>query len=116
MWTLPWAEKTYPREMARLRQRFPSDFRGVPVLFATLPKTVGDPYTKGEYVDEWGCRFTNIRDGGIGEVKNPLVPASEKAAISVPVMCHRFRKWQPFARGNAVCSAPGAGTMPGAGN
>ena len=78
MWTLPWAEKTYPKEMERLRQQFPSDFGGVPVTLAALPKTVGDPYTKGEYVDEWGCRFTNIHDGVIGEVKNPLVPAEDE--------------------------------------
>lgn len=37
------------------------------------PSTKGDPYAVGEYVDEWGCIFTNIHRGVIGEVKQPIV-------------------------------------------
>lgn len=41
------------------------------------PVTKGDPYAVGEYVDEWGCIFTNIHRGVIGEVKTPLVEDDE---------------------------------------
>lgn len=78
MWTLPWAENTYPREMAALRERFPDDIGGVPYTLAQTPKTVGSSYARGEYVDEWGCRFTNIHEGVIGEVKDPLIPAEDE--------------------------------------
>lgn len=78
MWTLPWAEWTYPQEMARIRAEFPGDFDGVPVTLEKTPVTRGDPCRKGTYVDEWGCVFTNIHDGIIGEVKNPLIPAEDE--------------------------------------
>lgn len=78
MWTLPWAERTYPKEMARLRQQFPDDIGGVPFTLENSPKTEGNMYLRGEYVDEWGCRFTNIHDGVIGEVKHPQIPAEDE--------------------------------------
>lgn len=73
LWTLPWATKRYPDVMKRLNADFEWDFSGPAVQLAKEPVRVGDPYEVGEYVDEWGCRFWNIQEGVIGEVKNPQV-------------------------------------------
>lgn len=78
MWLLPWAETHYPEAVERIRREFPSDFTGVRVDYERLPETKGDPYTKGVYVDQWGCEFENIHEGVIGEVKNPLIPAEDE--------------------------------------
>lgn len=61
-----------PGGMERLEARFPQD---VSPNGYTLPPgaTHGDPYAIGEYVDEWGCVFTNVQGGIIGEVKQPRI-------------------------------------------
>lgn len=38
----------------------------------------GNPHEIGEHVDDWGCVFTNIKKGIIGEVKKPLVPTEDE--------------------------------------
>ena len=48
----------------------PADIGGVPATLKTPPKTQGDMYAKGTYVDEWGCVFTNVHEGIIGEVNS----------------------------------------------
>lgn len=73
IWTLPWAEFTYPEMMKKIREDFTWDFDGPQTTYEALPKTQGDPYEVGTYVDEWGCIFTNIHRGIIGEVKEPIV-------------------------------------------
>lgn len=73
MWTLPWAETHYGDTIKKINTEFESDFAGPPVILKKWPETKGDPCKIGEYVDEWGCRFNNIHDGIIGEVKEPLV-------------------------------------------
>ncbi len=72
-WILPWAEEHYPAEVARLRIEFPDDLISSPALYRTPLPVIGDRYRKGIYIDEWGCRFTNIHGGVIGIVKEPLV-------------------------------------------
>ena len=72
-WILPWAEEHYPADVAKLRAEFPDDLMPAPGLYrAPLPIT-GSRYEKGLYVDEWGCRFSNIHGGVIGIVKEPLI-------------------------------------------
>lgn len=73
LWTLPWANLHYPRELAELQRRFPSDMAGAPGFLRTPPRTSGDPYVVGTYIDEWGCAFENLQPGVIGEIKHPLV-------------------------------------------
>jgi uroporphyrinogen decarboxylase len=73
LWALPWVNKHYPKEMAELWQRYPSDLGGPPSVYRPSARARGDAYSVGEYVDEWGCVFTNIHEGVIGEVKDPLV-------------------------------------------
>lgn len=73
LWSLPWAQDCYPDMMRRLEEEFEWDFSGPETVLKERPKTKGDAYTPGEYVDEWGCVFTNIHKGVIGEVKQPIV-------------------------------------------
>ena len=72
-WTLPWAGIYHPQELEQLTRRFPSDLASAPsFLRAPLP-TQGIDSEIGTYIDEWGCTFTNIQRGVIGEVKQPRV-------------------------------------------
>jgi len=77
LWVLPWAECHYPDELAEIRRDFPDDIVSPPVDYPRLPHMRGDFHTPGMYVDEWGCAFTNIHHGIIGEVKNPLITSYE---------------------------------------
>lgn len=73
LWTLPWAHDHYPEMMKKLEKDFEWDFGNPDTVLKEIPKTKGDAYTPGEYVDEWGCIFTNLQKGVIGEVKHPIV-------------------------------------------
>jgi hypothetical protein len=77
LWTLPWASEHYPTELARIRARFPSDMAGAPGFLKRQPRTSGDQYGIGEYVDEWGCTWLGRQRGVVGEVKKPLVATWE---------------------------------------
>lgn len=74
MWTLPWAQLHYPRELAELRRDFPDDIVIAPAAGAPSPLRKGDPYSVGTAVDDWGAIFTNIHAGVHGEVKSPIIP------------------------------------------
>jgi hypothetical protein len=73
LWTLPWAERTYPNELAAIRKKYPDDIINCPSFLRTPLKTSGEEYAPGLYIDEWGCRFDNAQSGIIGEVKEPLL-------------------------------------------
>jgi uroporphyrinogen decarboxylase len=74
LWSLPWAWEHYPGELAALERDFPWDIAGPETVFTEpFVRVEGDPCTPGRYVDEWGCVFTNLQRGIIGEVKHPLV-------------------------------------------
>jgi uroporphyrinogen decarboxylase len=73
LWALPWAHIHYPLELTAIRRDYPDDIVGSPAFLQTSPQTAGDPYAIGSYTDEWGCCFTNIQAGVIGEVKKPLL-------------------------------------------
>lgn len=72
-WVLPWAEDHYPNEVAGLRSEFPDDILASPGLYRVPLPVAGNRYEKGTYIDEWGCRFTNIHGGVIGIVREPLI-------------------------------------------
>lgn len=73
LWVLPWAERTWPRELADIRSRYPDDIVTAPPFLEEPLRTSGDEYAPGIYTDEWGCRFENRQWGIIGEVKDPLL-------------------------------------------
>lgn len=73
LWTLPWAERSYPAELAAIRKKYPDDILRCPAPLKTPLITQGDEHAPGLYTDEWGCRFENKQWGIIGEVKDPLL-------------------------------------------
>lgn len=73
LWLLPWAEKTWPAELAAIRRRFPDDLVTCPAFLREPLRTTGQEYEPGLYVDEWGCRFENRQAGIIGQVKEPVL-------------------------------------------
>jgi len=61
-------------KLAEIQSAFPDDIIwDMPVAYAEQPQRTGDPYEIGRYVDEWGCVFTSIYRGVVGEVKEPLI-------------------------------------------
>ena len=74
LWVLPWARMFEGEKLAAIQQQYPDDIIwDMPVSYAKSIKTVGDPYELGQYVDEWGCVFSSIHRGIVGEVKGSLV-------------------------------------------
>lgn len=73
LWLLPWATDHYPDAVRKIQTRFPDDIVTAPVHYRKPPRTAGDPYVPGTFVDEWGCLFENRLRGVIGEVKEPLL-------------------------------------------
>ena len=73
LWILPWAQIHYPEKLQKIQKDFPDDIISAPGYYTEFPKTYGNPYAVGEYIDEWGCKFTNYQEGIIGEIKDPLV-------------------------------------------
>ncbi len=73
LWLLPWASERYPHELRQIQTAFPDDIIASPPFYRELPKTMGDMYAPGTYVDEWGCRFENVEPGIIGIVHEPLL-------------------------------------------
>ena len=71
MWSLPWAQWRYGQEIQGILEQFPEDIAYAPGGVNAV--TTGDPFAVGEFTDEWGCTFTNIHSGVIGEIKTPLV-------------------------------------------
>jgi hypothetical protein len=73
LWVLPWAERTWPAELAAIRAEYPDDIVQSPAFLKEPLRTAGDEYAPGVFVDEWGCRFENKQWGIIGEVKEPVL-------------------------------------------
>ncbi len=102
LWQLPWVEEHYPAELRRIRERFPDDMIGAPGFLAQAPKTTGDAYAIGTFVDEWGCTFTNLQSGVIGEVKDPLIKEwSDLEKLRPPLECLSV----DIEKVNAFCGA-----------
>ena len=86
LWSLAWASARYPNELAALRRDFPNDIATAPGFRTEPLPATGDMHGGGTYVDDWGCTFTGIEPGYIGEVKEPLVAAwSDLAKVRPPV-------------------------------
>jgi uroporphyrinogen decarboxylase len=73
MWVLPWADIRYPETVSQIRIKFPSDFCTSQYFYVPSERVNGNPYSIGNFTDEWGCNFINVQEGVIGEVKEPIV-------------------------------------------
>ncbi|MCX7018779.1 MAG: uroporphyrinogen decarboxylase family protein [bacterium] len=107
LWLLPWAEKHHRAELEKIRSDFPPDIIHIGGRLRTPPITKGNPYEIGEYVDDWGCVFTNIQEGVVGEVREPLIKdwktgqrvrhqAVSEYAITDAPKAHIPREWLTF--------------------
>lgn len=77
MWLLPWAETNHGPMVEKIRREYEADIVSAPNILCRETIAKGDQYGVGEYIDEWGCKFDNIHEGIIGEVKEPLVKDEE---------------------------------------
>jgi hypothetical protein len=75
LWHLPIAWLQHGEHVKRdFLARWPGDLIQSP-SFGRPPSPVakGDPSKQGDYTDEWGCVYHNIKEGVHGEVKEPIV-------------------------------------------
>ena len=87
LWDLPWASQHYPDQLRQLKNDFTWDIDSPETVYTHPPVTRGAQYDPGEFIDEWGCVFTNIHSGVIGEVKHPIVSAddwSDAGSVHIP--------------------------------
>jgi len=73
LWLLPWGQIHHPEKLKKIQQDWPDDIIHCPAEFAQQPRSEGDAFAIGHYIDEWGCDFINTHGGIIGEVKEPMV-------------------------------------------
>jgi hypothetical protein len=73
-------------------ERYPVDFAGVGGL-AAGDRQSGNPYVKGDWVDEWGCVWSAAEDGVAGEVTTP--PVADWSALT-----HYQPPWEVIRRGD----------------
>jgi len=83
-WILPWAERRYPDAVRKLHRDYPDDIVNAPEVYTRQPRRLGDKYSTGLYVDEWGCTFTNNQEGAIGIVRRPSISAWEELEVWSP--------------------------------
>lgn len=88
LWMLPIVWREHPKEQVQaFLDRWPTDFAWAPGANYQAAKrlTTGDPFAAGQFTDEWGCTFTSIHPGVIGEVKNPpLADWSQLPTLRTP--------------------------------
>ena len=70
---LPATEARYPEFSRALFEKWTDNQYVIGECSEKNPVVRGDPTKLGTSVDAWGCVFTNIKEGIMGEVKNPIV-------------------------------------------
>lgn len=88
LWVLPWAKNNYSEKIDIIAEDFPNDIVSAPGFNSVLPKTQGNPYEIGTFIDDWGCNFANVQRGIIGEIKEPLIKGEDFEdihALRIPV-------------------------------
>ena len=85
LWLLPWAEQRYPEAVARLESDFSPDLVPIPQFCSEPVPGQGNAHAIGTFVDAWGCKFHNLQEGIIGEVKEPQIKDwSDTAHVRFP--------------------------------
>ena len=77
LWTLPWAEIYCGDQLREIQRDFEDDIVTAPVFLKEKTAAHGDPYTPGEYTDDWGGLFINVERGIFGQAKEALVREDE---------------------------------------
>jgi uroporphyrinogen decarboxylase len=73
LWALPWAWENLKSFIEEANRRFPGDMGGPANVYRPSAKVKGDQYGIGNYTDEWGCTWTGIQRGIVGEIRKPLL-------------------------------------------
>jgi hypothetical protein len=85
LWELPGIDIYQPGAAQRVLDKYPKDIYRFSIDKPKLPFMQGNVSEPGIYVDEWGCTWTNLKRGIIGEIKEPLVKDwSELDKVKVP--------------------------------
>lgn len=83
LWTLPWAAKRFPQELRAIERDFPQDITTIPIRCSEPVPGGGNAHAVGTFIDAWGCRFENLQEGIIGQVKEARL-SDWSAAGEVP--------------------------------
>ncbi len=87
-----------------LLRRFPSDFAGEG---AEPPRELPVTYRRGRYTDAWGCEWTMVQDGIIGQVTgHPLADLAALDDYHVPTVeeeCPGIADWSSIAGDRYRC-------------
>lgn len=74
LWDLPWAERYEAEGLKHIRDSFKMDYSGPRTVYREQSSVKqGVAHEIGKCVDEWGCIWTNLQYGVVGEIKDPLV-------------------------------------------
>ena len=74
VWTTPYINMFKQTEFDRLTKEFPMDIKGAEgIWFAKSGREKGEQNRKGKYTDAYGCEWTVLEDGVVGEVKDPII-------------------------------------------
>jgi hypothetical protein len=103
LWALPGVVRNRQDELATFYARFPSDFAGPDVTYGRAARARGTEAEVGEYVDAWGCPFTVLEPGVIGEVK--AAPLADWAALDGFRPPDEILRDADFSRVDASCAA-----------
>jgi hypothetical protein len=115
LWLLPWASERYPHELRQIQHTFPDDIVTSPPFYREPPKTVGDRYAPGIYIDEWGCRFENAEAGTIGIVQVHLLEDwqdADKVGIPQELLSVDIEQVNAFCRSTDKFVLSGCGPRP----
>lgn len=114
LWYLPWIDLKQPEEAERLRSAFPSDIVFAPAPYEPSPRAKGDLHMPGVSYDEWGCRFDNLQEGIIGEVRDPILTDLEEARDYQPPYEILPSDWDAARRQvNEFCAGTDRFVLPG---
>jgi uroporphyrinogen decarboxylase len=108
-WILPGAFSKYGGKLKQMVEEYPVDIIQIPG-----PSDHGfnpEYYQEGTFIDLWGCTWTNIQAGIIGEVKNNIL-ADENRLNEYKAPIDKFLKgWDESKRGidNAITEARNRG-------
>lgn len=94
LWILPAARLKYGKAFEDILNKHERDIISIdgPLDLSYNPKT----YEKGSYTDAWGTNWTNLQDGMVGEVKNPIFEKTEKISMYNPPIEVFRNEWKEY--------------------
>ena len=94
LWTLPATFLQYGKALEDLLASHERDIVALsgPLDIPSNPKS----YEPGTYTDDWGCTWTNLQAGMIGEVKKPVFETSEQFDTYRPPVEKFKSQWREY--------------------